>query len=82
MVLKGASSDEFPAMPSSEATPLLKAMPSSGEDDPTAGHQPRIRISLEDMIKNLALYFKQYHNLSIEGKERILHTISSKNINL
>ena len=53
--LNGASLEE--EMSSSTATP------SSGGADHTAGHQPR-----DDIAPLLALYFKQTHTFSIEGK--------------
>ena len=43
------------------------AMPSSGEADHTAGHQPRIHLGRDDIAPLLALYFKQTPNSSIEG---------------
>ena len=57
--LNGASLEE--EMSSSTATP------SSGEADHTAGHQPRIHLSRDDIAPLLALYFKQTPNSSIEG---------------
>ena len=43
-------------------------MPSGSGADLATGHQPRVRTSLDDIRQNLALYFKQNHNLPIEGK--------------
>ena len=62
--LNGASLEELqvPSMSSSTATP------SSGGADHNAGHQPRIHLSRDDIAPLLALYFKQTHNFSIEGK--------------
>ena len=66
--LNGASLEELqvPLMSSSTAT---TATPSSGGADHNAGHQPRIHLSRDDIAPLLALYFKQTHNFSIEGKD-------------
>ena len=66
--LNGASLEEL-QVPSMSSSTAATATPSSGGADHNAGHQPRIHLSRDDIAPLLALYFKQTHNFSIEGKD-------------